>query len=262
MSDDESMNNVLPTISLSHGESQSCKVRLRSIVSVLDYQSLSTTRQRPDKALKMFFLMKTLSSFSWKSGGLPVSLGYRGTITEWKFYSVDISWNLVFLTIVYFSWVGTRSMSLEEHRAQIWQPNRVRSSLGLCIWGSHVDTSTNFRQDRWEKGNIAVRTRAPYVVTCNHRSSQWGDSNHQHCCFVARNDRWLLAVAILDVTAIEPRRIVTTQLHSDGGACPGYAVQLSSILAIRCCGEKSYIVSCTSIGVLLMILNPTRFDMY
>lgn len=42
------------------------------------------------------------------------AMSYAMDNLGWKFYMINASWNIVFLAIVYFTWVETRRMPLEE----------------------------------------------------------------------------------------------------------------------------------------------------
>lgn len=41
-------------------------------------------------------------------------MSYAMADLGWKFYMINASWNIVFLVIIYFTWIETRRLTLEE----------------------------------------------------------------------------------------------------------------------------------------------------
>lgn len=41
-------------------------------------------------------------------------MSYAMADLGWKFYMINASWNVIFLVIIYFTWVETRRLTLEE----------------------------------------------------------------------------------------------------------------------------------------------------
>jgi hypothetical protein len=42
------------------------------------------------------------------------SMSYAMSTLGWKFYIINASWNIVFFAVVYFTWVETRLVPLEQ----------------------------------------------------------------------------------------------------------------------------------------------------
>lgn len=41
-------------------------------------------------------------------------MSYAMADLGWKFYFINASWDVIFLVIIYFTWIETRRLSLEE----------------------------------------------------------------------------------------------------------------------------------------------------
>lgn len=42
------------------------------------------------------------------------SMSYAMSTLGWKFYIINASWNIIFFAVVYFTWVETRLVPLEQ----------------------------------------------------------------------------------------------------------------------------------------------------